>query len=181
MKKCLKVLVLAALLLLVATSVNAETSANDYLYEELSKTYAVGEESIALSSEDKVKVKKYLDTHTVTKEQADTVLTKVKEFVKILEDNGTTDVAKLPADAKKDAINVAKEAAQALDLKLKVDTVSNIIEIRDSNNKLIERAKVENGKLSYTGNEVSVSYVAVLGIAIIAIASVATIIKKVNA
>lgn len=181
MKKCLKVLVLAVLLLLVATSVHAETSANDYLYEELSKTYSVGNDSISASAEDKVRIKKYLDTHTVTKEQADEVLTKVKELVKILNDNNTTDVAKLPANAKKDAINVAKDAAQALDLKLNVDTVSNIIEIRDSNNKLLERAKVVNGKLAYTGNEVSVSNIAVLGIAIIAIASVATIIKKVNA
>jgi len=175
MNKVTKVFALVLFMVLaLATAVNA--SANDDLLKELSKTYTVGGKEISISAADKVKIERYLADNPVTEAEKDTIISKVNAIVDIMNSENVSDPGKLSAAKKTEAMNLAKEAASAIDLKLVMDTNTNTIDVYNAEGKLLESAKIEQGKLSYTGNS-SIVYVVV---AIIAVAAVVAV-KKVNA
>lgn len=178
MNKVAKLFALVLFMVLaLATAVNA--SANDDLLKELSKTYTVGGKEISISAADKVKIERYLADNPVTEAEKDTIISKVNAIVDIMNSENVSDPGKLSAAKKTEAMNLAKEAASAIDLKLVMDTNNNTIKVYDAEGKLLESAKIEQGKLSYTGNS-SVAYVVAPVVAIIAVAAVVAV-KKVNA
>lgn len=178
MKKLVKIFTLVLFMALaLTTTVNA--SASDDLLNELSKTYTVGGEEITISAGDKVKIERYLADNPVTEEQKDTIISKLNEIITIMNEEGVSDPGKLPSDKKTQAMNLAKEAASAIDLKLVMDTNTNTIDIYNAEGKLLESATIEKGKLSYTGNT-SIVYIVAPIVAVIAVATVITV-KKVNA
>jgi len=175
MNKVAKVFALVLFMVLaLATAVNA--SANEDLLKELSKTYTVGGKEISISAADKVKIERYLADNPVTEAEKDTIISKLNAIVDIMNSENVSDPGKLSAAKKTEAMNLAKEAASAIDLKLVMDTNTNTIDVYNAEGKLLESAKIEQGKLSYTGNS-SIVYVVV---AIIAVAAVVAV-KKVNA
>lgn len=179
MKKLLRVFVLVAFVALVSTTV-VNATVNDDLLAELSKTYTIAGKSVSMTAADKVRVERYLSEHTVTEAQKDTVLAKLNAIIDIMNAEGVSDVAKLSEAKKQNAINLAKEGASALNLTLVADTVSNTVKVYDNNGKLVESAKVVDGKLAYTGSN-SIVYVVVSAVALIAVATVVVSRKKVNA
>ena len=179
MKKVLKVFILVAFIAILSTTV-VNASAGDDLLAELSKTHTIGGKEVTITAADKVRVERYLAEHEITEAQKDTVLAKFYAIIDIMNAEGVSDVAKISETKKKEAIKLAEEAAAALNLKLVADTVSNTIKVYDLNGKLIESAKVENGKLVYTGNDSNI-YVVVSVVALIAVATVVIARKKVNA
>lgn len=168
MKKLLTISILAIMLILTTvTGVRATT--NDTLAETL---YNMGSK-YGMTNAEKLKIERYLADYPVTDEQADAVVAKAKEAVKIMEDAEVTDYTKLSKADKDKLKTIANEAASIVDVTLVFKTSS--VEIY-KNGKLIETVGNNTGKLAYTGNNSIVLVVS--SIAVIALASVAVARKK---
>lgn len=169
MKKILSIgiLMVMALALLggAVKAATTDTLAND-LYE-LGAKYG-------MTSADKVKIERYLADNPVTDAQANQVMEKANEAVKIMEEAGTTDVSKLTTEQKNKLKTLANEAASIVGLTLTFK--SGTVEIY-KDGKLIEVLGSENGKLAYTGNNVNVVLV-VSSVAVVALAAVIVARKK---
>lgn len=168
MKKLLTISILAVMLVLMTlTGVHAATK--DNLAETL---YNMGAK-YGMTKADKVKIERYLADNEVTDSQADAIVAKAKEAVKVMEDAGVTDYTKLSADKKAELKTIANQAASIVDVTLVFKASS--VEIY-KNGKLIETVSNNSGKLAYTGNNNTVLVVS--SIAVIALASVAVARKK---
>ena len=148
MKKTLTIALLAIITIMaLATGVNAATSST--LADEL---YAKGSK-YGMTSADKVKIERYLKENPVTDAQANAVVAKAKEAVKIMEDAGKTNINSLTNEEKNQLKSKANEAASILGLTLTFK--SGTVEIY-KNGKLIDTVGASNsGKLVYTGNNTS--------------------------
>ena len=90
MKKVLTISILAVMLvLMVVTGVNAAN--NDNLAETL---YNMGAK-YGMTKSDKVKIERYLADYPVTESEANAIVAKAEEAVKVMEDAGVTDYTKL--------------------------------------------------------------------------------------
>lgn len=168
MKKLLTISILAVMLVLMTlTGVHAATK--DNLAETL---YNMGAK-YGMTKADKVKIERYLADNKVTDSQADAIVAKAKEAVKVMEDAGVTDYTKLSADKKAELKTIANQAASIVDVTL-VFKASSVELYKDG--KLIETVRNNSGKLAYTGNNNTVLVVS--SIAVIALASVAVARKK---
>ena len=93
MKKFLKITIVFVILLFCAvTVVNAAT--NDELVKYVSKNFNIAGKSVNIGAENKRKVERYLNAHPVTNEQADQIIAKVDEAVKLMNDAGVSNPAK---------------------------------------------------------------------------------------
>ncbi len=172
MKKLLGISLLCVMLLIVlATGVNAATT--ETLADEL---YAKGVK-YGLTSADKVRIERYLSENPVTNEEADKILAKADEAVAVMEAAKETNYAKLTT-AKKDELKaIATEAAKIIDATLVFKV--NSVEVY-KNGKLIETVTETNGKLAYTGNNIT-NILVVSVLAIIALATTVVAKRTVNA
>ena len=89
MKKLLSIVTILIMMILTSTVVKATTSAT--LADEL---YALGAK-YGMTSADKIKIERYVADNTVTDAQANAVVAKAKEAVKIMEDAGKTNINSL--------------------------------------------------------------------------------------
>lgn len=163
MKKFLTISILVAMLVMAfAGIVNATTTST--LADEL---YAKGEK-YGITTADKVKIERYLSENPVTEDQANQIMAKANEAVAVMEEAGITNYDKLTTAQKDKLKSIATSAADIIDVKLVFKKGS--VEIYDNTGKLIETIGENNGKLAYTGNNVSVvlttSVVAVIALAI---------------
>ena len=145
MKKLLSIILLFVVLTLVATSVvNATT--NSELPEKL---YQLGSK-YGMTSSDKIRIQRYLADYPVTDEEANQVMAKAEEVVKIMEEAGVIDVSKLSTAQKNRIKTLANEAASIVGVTLKFKTGS--VEIY-KNGKLIDTIVKRNGELAHTDNK----------------------------
>ena len=168
MKKLLTISILAVMLVLMTvTGVHAATK--DNLAETL---YNMGAK-YGMTKADKVKIERYVADNNVTDSEADAIVAKAQEAVKVMEDAGVTDYTKLSADKKAELKTIANQAASIVDVTL-VFKASSVELYKDG--KLIETVSNNSGKLAYTGNNNTVLVVS--SIAVIALASIAVARKK---
>lgn len=161
MKKLASIAIIFVMVAILATTVvNAATSST--LANEL---YALGSK-YGMTTADKVKVERYLADNPVTDDQANQVMAKANEAVKIMEEAGTTNVSELTTEQKNKLKTLANEAASIVGLTLTFK--SGYVEIY-KDGKPIETIGLENGKLAYTGNNVNVVLV-VSSVAVVALA-----------
>lgn len=163
-------LIVIMLMMTFATAVFATTS------DELgSKLYAKGEK-YGMTSADKVKIERFLSENPVTDAEADAILAKADEAIAIVEESGVTDLSKLTTAQKNQLKEIAKSAAEIVNVTLVFKTSS--VEIY-KDGKLIETVTANNGKLAYTGNNLNMILV-VSTISIIALA-ITVAAKRTNA
>lgn len=163
-------LIVIMLMMTFATAVFATTS------DELgSKLYAKGKK-YGMTSADKVKIERFLSENPVTDAEADAILAKADEAIAIVEESGVTDLSKLTTAQKNQLKEIAKSAAEIVNVTLVFKTSS--VEIY-KDGKLIETVTVNNGKLAYTGNNLNMILV-VSTISIIALA-ITVAAKRTNA
>lgn len=173
MKKVLTISILAVMLvLMVVTGVNATT--NDNLAETLYNKGA----KYGMTSADRVKIERYLADYPVTEAEANAIVAKADEAVKVMEEANVTDYRKLSKEQKAKVKSIANEAASIVNATLVFKTGSVDI-YKDG--KLIETVSINanSGKLAYTGNNNIVLVVS--SIAVIALASVVARKKLANA
>ena len=153
-------LIVIMLMMTFATAVFATTS------DELgSKLYAKGKK-YGMTSADKVKIERFLSENPVTDAEADAILAKADEAIAIVEESGVTDLSKLTTAQKNQLKEIAKSAAEIVNVTLVFKTSS--VEIY-KDGKLIETVTANNGKLAYKGNNLNMILV-VSTISIIALA-----------
>lgn len=113
MKKTILTAVLFVIVTLFATTmVNATTGA-----ELPQKIYDKGAK-YGVTQSHKVKMERYISKHPATDEQADQVMAKVDEVVKIFENAGQTNFANLSSADQDKIKNLATEAATILGVKI---------------------------------------------------------------
>ena len=129
-----------------------------------------------MTSADKVKIERFLSENPVTDAEADAILAKADEAIAIVEESGVTDLSKLTTAQKNQLKEIAKSAAEIVNVTLVFKTSS--VEIY-KDGKLIETVTANNGKLAYTGNNLNMILV-VSTISIIALA-ITVAAKRTNA
>ena len=162
MKKILSIAIIAIMALaLLGGVVSATTTEN--LADEL---YALGSK-YGMTSADKVKIERYLADNPATEEEANQIVAKAKEAVKIMEDYNTTKLGEVAKEDREKLKTIAIDAAKVVDLS--VTFKPGTAEVY-KDGKLVETVTMSNGKLAYTGNNVNIVLV-VSSIAIIALAA----------
>ncbi|MCI8636706.1 MAG: hypothetical protein HFJ36_02420 [Clostridia bacterium] len=168
MRKLIASIILFVIVATLATTVVRATTAST-LADDL---YKVGAK-YGMTSAHKVKIERYVSDNNVTNSQAEQVIAKANEAVKIMEEAGTTDFNKLTAEQKNKIKTIANEAASIVGLTL---TFKNgTVEIY-KDGKRIEALSLNSGKLAYTGNNVNL--VLVVSSVVVALAAGFTIRKK---
>lgn len=161
MKKALIATILFVMVALFATTmVNAATGAElpSLIYSKGSK-YGVTEAH-------KVKMERFLEKHPATDAQADAVMAKVDEIVKVMENAKVTSIAKLSSTDLKKVQDLATEAAAILDIKI----AWNGTKVTIYYNGKVEDVLDFSEKLAYTGNETNIALV-VSSVAVVALAA----------
>ena len=169
MKKILSIAILAIMVVaMLGGVVNATTTGT--LADEL---YAIGSK-YGMTTADKVKIERYLADNPVTEEQANQIIAKANEAVKIMEDYNTTKLGEVAKADREKLKTIAIEAANIIDLSITFKPGTAEI-YKDG--KLIETVTMSNGKLAYTGNNINIVLV-VSSVAIIALAAIFVARKK---
>ena len=161
MKKTLLATILFVILALFATTmVNATTGAElpGLIYNKGSKYGVTGGH--------KVKMERFLEKHPATDAQADAVMAKVDEVVKVMENAKVTSIAKLSSEDLKKVQDLSTEAAAVLNIKL----VWKGTRVEIMYNGKLEDVLDFSDKLSYTGNETNIALV-VSSVAVVALAA----------
>lgn len=165
MKKILSIAITFVMVVMIAVTANATTSS------ELAETLYNKGAKYGMTSADKVKIERYLADNAVTDEQANKIVAKADEAVKVMEDAGVTSYKDLTAEKKEELKTIANGAASIAGLTLKFG-VSSVEIYKDG--KLVETVTANNGKLAYTGSNTGIVVVSSLAI----IALVAVVAKK---
>ena len=174
MKKTLKILVIAMLLITIATTVKAYT--NDELVTYLTSSKTVAGKTVNLSDDEKGAIKKYLASNPLTDAEAEAVKAKVDAAIEIMDNAGTTDITKLSDEDKDTLLALANSVADIADVNLKVDTAKKTVTITDEAGKTVFAEKyTTRATLAYTGANYAMYILPV--VAIIAVAMV-VVIKK---
>ena len=171
MKRTLTIALLVVMAVMcLATASYATTSAElaDKLYE---KGQAYG-----MTSADKVKIERYLSEYPVTDEEANSILAKADEAIAVMNKAGVKDYFDLTKAQKSEIKNIAKEAAEIIDVQL-VFSTGKVEVVKDG--KIIETITNNDGKLAYTGNSVNIVLAVVATVAVIALAVAAVSRRKV--
>lgn len=165
MKKILTIAITFVMVAMIAITANATTASElaDTLYNMGSK--------YGMTSADKVRIERYVADNAVTDEQADKVVAKAQEAVKVMENAGVESYKDLTTAQKNELKTIANEAASVLDLTLKF-SVGKVEVLKDG--KLVDTVTLNNGKLAYTGSNTAIVVVSSLAI----IALVAVVAKK---
>jgi len=169
MKKTLSIAILAIMALALLGGVVSATTTNT-LADEL---YALGSK-YGMTSADKVKIERYLADNPATEEEANQIVAKAKEAVKIMESYNTTKLDDVKKEDREKIKSIAIEAAKVVDLSVTFTPGTAKIY---KEGKLVETVTMNNGKLAYTGNNVNIVLV-VSSVAIIALATVFVARKK---
>ena len=167
MKKVVSFLIAIIMVIGVFTSVNATKSS------ELAGEIYTLLKPYGMTNSNRVRINRYLADNPVTEKQADQIIAKVKEAIKVMDKAGAKKYSDL-SDSEKDEIkSIASEAADILGLTLKFSTGSVSIY---KNGKLIEVARYDGDKLLYTGNNNSILVVS--SVVVIALATAFAFRKK---
>lgn len=165
MKKTLKMLLVAAMMLAIATSVNAATTSEVVKY--LTSAHMVAGQSIVLPDTEKVKVERYFEQYPVSEANGDQIIANCNSIIAIMDAAGTADPQILSVADKQKVMDLANAAAEAAGVTL---TFKNgTIEVY-KDGKLIETVNFNGttgGKLAYTGNS-NMLFVVVPGVVLIA-------------
>ena len=172
MKKLLTITLLVVLAIaLLGTVVNATTESE--LEKYLTTSHEVAGKTVKLTSAEIKQVKDYFADNDITDAQATAIMSNINKVVAELEAAGTVDYSKLTSAQKADLLAYANAAAAEVGLTINTDNRT----VTDANGNVVFKAS--STALVQTGVDYT-PYIAVAGIAIIAIAG-AVIIKKVNA
>ena len=180
MKKILAISIVALMIMLVAvTTVKATTE--DELREYLTGTLTVNGEEVEIPAQYITSIERYLDSNDLTDEQATAIKAKVDQGLALMAEEGVTDPNDLSKAKKSELLSVGQEAASVVGLKLQYDSSDATISVLDANGKVIDSFSTNTSKLVQTGSS-NILYVALAGVAIIAVAAIASTKRaKVNA
>ncbi len=164
------VLTVVSALLMGVTNVKAETP-NEEMYNYFKNaTYTIGGEEYRINSEQLVVLERYLNTHTLTKEQVTLVKGNIEKAAEILKMAGTIHIDSLTVEYKSKIEVYVQEVATALNLTIKYTSVDNSINIYENGQK-IDVITLGRKKLVQTGHSY-ISYIALSAAVFVAVAGI---------
>ena len=166
MKKLVSIAILFVMVVVLATSmVNAFVVEKANFAEVLTRV----EDKYGLSASDKLRIERFVNTYVETDDQASNIYDQVLAAEDVLDAAGIKSIAdleKADSSVRANLASIANKAADEIGVKLAFKNMT--VEI-SKDGKLIEVIGIKDGKLTYTGNDVSavlvVSSVAVLALA----------------
>lgn len=141
---CIASMVLAASLSLTAFAASGIDANEQAVLDKLNTPITVGNKVMTLPAEYYNQAENYLkqDGVSISDEQKAQLTAKIDEATKVLQDNGTTDLASLPKTVRSQLVTLAQDAAKIVDLTLTYDNGSKTITIVDKAGTVV--AKIEN-------------------------------------
>ena len=175
MKKTLKVILLAVILISIASSVMAYS--NDDLIAELTSSRTVAGKKVTLTADEIGAVKKQLNANPLSDEEAAAIKSKVDSIISIMDEAGTTDVTEL-SDADKEKVkSLAVSAGNIADVNISFNTGNKTFTVTNKDGKTLYKENYTTRKtMTYTGATNNVVYIVPV-VAIVAVAMF-VVIKK---
>lgn len=146
------------------------------IMDAANQTITVNNKVVALSDANKTQIENYLmrDDVTITDAQAETVVAQINKALDIVKAAGVDNLNDLSSADQTKILNIANVAADAIDLKVVVNSANNTITILDKNNTVV--ASID-AVIKVTGPDASAT-VAVFGFALVLLAGCAIIAHK---
>lgn len=129
--KIVSVLVMIVMIVSVSLSVNAYT--NDNVIEYISKAHTVNGRTVQLSKTQRQSLTQYLQNNPVTESEADEIIGKLDSAKSKLDNSGATNLSQLSDSIKAEVVSLVKSAGSIAGLNVEVDTVNEVVTIKDSN------------------------------------------------
>lgn len=167
-----KVLTIMVILMLSMVLCNVAYCAEEESLAD--KLYSIGSE-YGFTTQDKVKIERYLATNEITRNQEEQIISKAQEMVEVMSKEQTKDYDSLSKESQSKIKKIASEAANILGLTLEYSSRSVSI-YKDGI--LQDVYNYDNEKLLYTGNDSNINIVLVSGISIISAIALITIVKR---
>lgn len=113
----MKKLILFCLLFI---SVNAKAMDKNELYDVLTKEYIINGEKFQVSDDIKVLVERYLNNNELMSSDMNYISNKVNSIIEIIDDSDVKDIKNLNKDDKNKIINIVKDVANKIDIKVTI-------------------------------------------------------------
>ena len=114
----MKKLILFCLLFI---SVNAKAMDKNELYDVLTKEYIINGEKFQVSDDIKVLVERYLNNNELMSSDMNYISNKVSNIVDIIDDSEVKDIKDLNKDDKNKIIDIVKDVANKIDIKITIN------------------------------------------------------------
>lgn len=178
MKKIAACLLSAAMVLaLTVSAAAAGLDANKQkIMDAVDQTITVNNKVVALSDVNKTQVENYLkrDDVTISDEQASTVVAQIDKALDVVKAAGVDNLDNLSAADQRKILDIADVAADAVGLKVVVNSATNTITVLDKNNTVVATI---DAVIKVTGPDVRPA-VAVIGLVLVLLAGCAVAAHK---
>ena len=156
-----------AALSITASAAGLDTNKQKVL-DALTSSFTVDGKVVSLPSDVLTQAENYLkrDDVTITKNQADLIVTEVEDAISIVKDSGAASIAALDARDKSAILENIQNAAEVIDLTVSVDSAKSVITILDDKGNPVAS---DEGVIKVTGPDSSaLAVIAGAGLALIA-------------
>lgn len=170
MKKSIKIVLISLIVLLSMTTMTKAASSNeviDYLESECGEYVTDADMKI---------VRDYFKQYPISDEEGEQLIAKAKAVKKIIDNGSSSRVRSFTATEKQQLKDIANEAARIIDVNLVFKSNARVDVYKDGVKIQSFYLSGNNRILTYTGSSINV--IVISGIAIVAIASVAFIVRK---
>lgn len=170
MKKSIKIVLISLIVLTSMTTITRAASSNeviDYLESECGEYVTDADMKI---------VRDYFKQYPISDEEGEQLKSKIKEVKKIIDNGSSSRVRSFTAAEKQQLKDIANEAARIIDVNLVFKSNARVDVYKDGVKIQSFYLSGNNRILTYTGSKSNV--IVISGIAIVAVASVAFIVRK---
>lgn len=151
MNKLCKIVSIAALIMIViSVTMTAQAYTNDNVIAYITKAHTVNGRTVQLSTNQRQSLTQYLQNNPVTDSEADEIIAKLDEAKAKIDNSGATNLSQLDQSIKAEVVSLVKSAGAIAGLDVQIDTVNEIVTIKDSNGNVIISATSYS---EFTGKE----------------------------
>lgn len=122
----------------VSLSVNAYT--NDDVIAYISKAHTANGRTVQLDQTQRENLKNYLQNNPVTEAEANDIIAKLDAAKAKIDNSGATNLSELSESIKSEVVSLVKSAGAIAGLDVEVDTVNEIVTIKDKNGNVVVSA-----------------------------------------
>ena len=128
--KTISVIVMMLMMISVSISVNAYT--NDDVIKYISKAHTVNGRTVRLTKAQRQSLSQYLKNNPVTEDEANEIIAKLDLAKSKIDNSGATNLSQLSDSIKAEVVSLVKTAGSIAGLDVQLDTVNEIVTIKDS-------------------------------------------------
>lgn len=149
-KLCKIITVVALVMIVISITMTAQAYTNDNVIAYITKAHTVNGRTVQLSAKQRQSLTQYLQNNPVTDSEADEIIAKLDEAKAKIDNSGATNLSQLDQSIKAEVVSLVKSAGAIAGLDVQIDTVNEIVTIKDSNGNVIISASSYS---EFTGKE----------------------------